>query len=131
MMQLFNEKDVDPDLPKHWAVTPTDIAFMLALQQIGSADYNTVKALAAGKVETFAGFSFFWTNRLLKDAATGTGWRTIAFTTQGIILAYIGDLSTEIDKRPDKKNEKQIYSKMDLGAVRMEGAMIHECITKV
>jgi len=131
MMSLFNEKDVDPDLEKFWAVTPTDIQYMLALTQVGSADYNTVKALAQGKMESFAGFNFFWTNRLTKDAASSTCWRTFAWARPALILAYIGDLTTEIDKRPDKKNEKQIYSKMDLGAVRMEGAMIHECLTVV
>lgn len=131
MLQLFNEGDVDEDLTKYWAVSPTDIATMLDLTEVGSADYNTVKALAAGKVESFCGFNFFWTNRLLKDAATGTGWRTFAFTEDAIVLAYIADLTTELSKRADLCNETQIYSQMDLGAVRMEGVKIHECITKV
>lgn len=131
MMQVFMDADVDPDLPKHWAVSPSCIKTMLNLTEIGSADYNTVKALAAGKVDTFAGFDFFWTNRLLKDAAGSTCWRTIAWATPGIILASIGDISTEISKRADKKNETQIYSQMDLGAVRMEGAMVHECLNLI
>jgi len=131
MSQLFNEQDVDPDLAKHWAVTPTDIAYMLDITEIGSADYNTLKVLTTGKVETFMGFDFFWTNRLPKDAATSTGWRTFAFTTDAIILAYIRDLESKISERADKCNSMQIYSAMDLGAVRMEGAKIHECITKV
>ena len=131
MMEIFNNADVDPDIMKYWAVTPKDIGDMLALEKVGSSDYNTVKALQAGKLEYYAGFNFFWTNLLTKDAATSTGYRTIAWAKDGIILATIGDMSTSIDKRADKKNEKQIYSRMDLGAVRMEGAKVHECITKV
>ncbi len=131
MMEIFNNADVDPDIMKFWAITPKDVGDLLALEKIGSADYNTVKALQAGKVEYYAGFNFFWTNLLTKDAATETAFRTIAWAKDGIILAKIGDLSTSIDKRADKKNEKQIYSSMDLGAVRMEGAKVHECLTKV
>jgi hypothetical protein len=31
---------------------------------------------------------------------------------------------------PGKKFETIIYSKIDLGCVRMEGVMVHECLTK-
>ena len=44
MMQIFNEEDVDPDIPKYWVVSPIEIADMLDITEIGSADYNTVKA---------------------------------------------------------------------------------------
>ena len=130
MADLFNEADVDESLTKYWAVGPTDITYMLDITEVGSADYNTVKALQAGKMDSFMGFNFFWTNRLLKDS-TGVANRTFAFTEDAIILAYIADLSTEITMRADKCNEKQIYSKMDLGAVRMEGVKVHECLTKI
>jgi len=131
MLQIFMDADVDPDIPKNWAVTPKDVKYMLDLEEIGSADYNTIKALAAGKVESFAGFNFFWSNLITKDAATSTGYRTIAWAQDGIILAHIGGLTTEITQRADLCNENQIYSKMDLGSVRMEGAKVHECLTVV
>ena len=131
MMKIFNDADVDPDIPKYWAMTPKDIWALLQLTEVKSIEYNAVKGAYEGKVENYGGFQIFWTNLLTKDAATSTGYRTISWAQDGIILAYIGDLTTEIDKRTDKCNEKQIYSKMDLGAVRMEGAKVHECITKV
>ncbi len=134
MLQIFNEADVDENETKFWAVSPADVSYMLNLTQVGSSDYNTVKALAAGKVESYMGFNFFWSNRLKtvtdSGAVTNPCTQTIAFVPKGIVLAYIADLSTAIDKRPDKQNEMQIYSKMDLGAVRMEGSMVHECLTK-
>lgn len=130
MLEIFNNADVNPDIEKFWAIKPKDVGDLLALTQIGSSDYNTVKALQAGKLEYFAGFNFFWTNLITKDV-TETAYRTLAWAKDGIILAKIGDLTTEIDKRADKKNEKQIYSRMDLGAVRMEGAKVHECLTKI
>jgi len=128
MGQRFNEDDVDPDVQKHWAVRPDAIADMLDLEEIGSSDYNTVKAIQQGKVDTYAGFSWFWSNRLPADAAGDTCWRTIAFTQGACILAYIGDLTSEFSKRADLRNETQLYSRMDLGAVRMEGVQVHECL---
>jgi len=130
MTEIFNEQDVDPSIPKHWAVSPKDIADMLAIEQIGSADYNTVKAIQQGGVDTYAGFGFFWTNRLLQDS-TGVAYRTLAWAQDGVILATIGDINTAITPRPDKRNYTQVYSNMDLGAVRMEGAKVHECLTKI
>lgn len=128
MSQLFNEDDVDPDIPKHWAISPKCLKEMLDIEELTSADYATVKALQNGKIESFMGFDFFWTNRLTKDAAESTSFRTIAWAEDGIIMAYIGDLTTSIDKRVDRRNDTQIYSRMDLGAVRMEGAKVRECL---
>ncbi|KKK83961.1 hypothetical protein LCGC14_2788130, partial [marine sediment metagenome] len=83
MMKIFNEEDVDPDIRKYWAVTPKDIEDLLNLTEVGSIDFNTVKALQQGKMETFAGFDFFWINRLTTDAVTGTANRTIAWAQDG------------------------------------------------
>lgn len=131
MMEIFNEADVDENITKYWAVSPNDIKHILNMTEVGSADYNTVKAIAAGKVDTFMGFNFFWTNLLAKDAVDATSTRTLAWAEDGIILGYIGDLTTEITIRTDLCNEPQIYSKMDLGAVRMEGAKVHECLNLI
>ncbi len=131
MMRLFNDEDVDPDIPKLWAVTPKAIEDMLNLTEIGSFDYNTVKALQQGKVDTFAGFDFFWTNRLTTDAVTGTAYRSIAWAQDGLILASIGDISTRIEEAERLDYAWVLFSKMDLGAVRMEGAKVHECLNQV
>jgi hypothetical protein len=58
-------------------------------------------------------------------------WQTIAWAEDGIILATIGDISTRIDERKDLDYMWQIFSKMDLGAVRMDGDKVHEalCLT--
>ncbi len=131
MMRLFNEEDVDPDIRKYWAVTPKDIEDMLDLTEIGSIDFNTVKALQQGKMETFAGFDFFWTNRLTSDAVTSTANRTIAWAQDGLILASIADISTRIEEAERLDFAWVLFSKMDLGAVRMEGEKVHECLNQI
>ena len=128
MMNLFNEEDVDPDIAKNWAVSPREIQIMLDITEIGSADFNTVKALAAGRVETFSGFNFFWTNRLPKDAASETTTRTIAWAQDGIILGTAENITSKISERDDKNYSIQVYAEQSLGAIRLEGAKVHEAL---
>ena len=132
MMRLFNEEDVDPDIPKHWAITPKAIEDMLNIEELTSADYNTLKALQQGNFEeTFAGFNFFWCNRLTTDAVTETAYRSFAWAQDGLILASIGDISTRIEEAERLDFAWVLFSKMDLGAVRMEGVKIHECLNQI
>lgn len=132
MMRLFNEEDVDPDIPKHWAITPKDVEDMLNIQKLTSSDYNTLRALQKGSFdETFAGFNFFWCNRLTVDTTDGTTNRTIAWAQDGLILASIGDISTRIEEAERLDFAWVLFSKMDLGAVRMEGVKVHECLNKI
>ena len=131
MMELFNNADVDESIPKYWVITPNDIKHMLNLTEYLSKDYNDVKNIGEASMSKYQGFNFFWSNLLDRDTVDGTSTRTVAWAEDGVILGYIGDLSTEITTRTDLCNEPQIYSKMDLGAVRMEGAKVHECLNLV
>lgn len=131
MMRLFNQADVDPDLPKYWAVTPKEIEDMLNIQQLTSADYVTVKNVQQGSVGSVAGFNFFWSNLLPADAATGTGARTFAWAQDGILLGTAQEINSRIDERTDLSYTIQVYSKMSMGAVRMEGCKVHECLCKI
>jgi hypothetical protein len=131
MMTLFNEAEVDPSIMKYWAVSPNDIKHMLNLTEVASSDYNTVKALQEGKLETYMGFKFFWWNFLNRDAVDGTSNRTVAWAQDGMILAKIGAFNTQVSILPEHKYSTGVYSEFDLGAVRMEGAKVHECLNLV
>lgn len=131
MMQIYNQEDVDPDIEKYWCVHPRTIRGMLDLDEVGSADYNTVRTLAEGKVDSYGGFKFLWSNRLTKDAATGTGYRSISWARDGMILGLAKEVSSRIDTRSDLRYTTQVYSWMSMCAVRMEGAKVHECLNKV
>ena len=131
MLRLFHDADVDEEVLLYWAVSPKSVEDMLQVTQIGSADYNTVKALAEGKVERFSGFQFFWTTRLTKDAATETAYRSIAWAQDGIIWGSSYGVESRIDERSDKSYTTQVYSRMNGGAVRMDGDKVHECLNKV
>lgn len=131
MMTIFNEAEVDPSIKKYWAVSPNDIKHMMNLTEIISEDYRRLSEIDAGGVKTVLGFNFFWWNFLYMDTDDATCRRTVAWAQDGLILALIGDLSTDISILPTKKYDTGIYSTMDLGAVRMEGEKVHECMNEV
>lgn len=135
--EKFDSADIDPDLPRYMAIGPKQIRSLLSTTQVTNSDYNTVKALAEGKIDTFCGFKFIMSNRLLKQAygsyAAATGLYNEAGTATGasnrLCLAWVGDamirgmgqdVTTEIAKRADKSFSNQLYIKMSLGFMRME-----------
>lgn len=131
MLQIFNDLDVDEDIVKYWAVRPKTISDMLGLEQIGSSDYNTIKAIQAGKMNQYCGFTWFWSNRITKNTTDETCYRSLAWAQDGVIFATWADVMSRVSERADLSYTIQVYSKMVNGAVRMDGAKVHECLNKV
>lgn len=131
MLRLFFDEDVDEQIPLYWAISPKDVQAMLQIQQVTSSDYVAMRPLESGSIVKYCGFSFFRSTRLTKDAATSTGWRTFAWAQDGIIWASAKGVTSHIDELPTRRYTTQVYSVMNGGAVRMEGAKVHECINKV
>lgn len=131
MMEIFNIADVDPDITKHWMVSPKTVRDMVTLTQVGSADYNTVKTLVYGRADFFAGFNFFWSNRITVDAASSAAYRSMAWAEDGIILGQAEGIISRITERADKNYSMQVYSEMSIGAVRLDGDKVHECLNDV
>jgi hypothetical protein len=90
---------------------------------VTSSDFNTVKALAQGEINTFVGFNFIVSNRLTDD---GTSRQVIAFASDGIKLAMGKEPSAKIDERADKSYATQVYYCQTIGATRMEEEKVVE-----
>lgn len=131
MLQLFMDEDVDEVIPLYWAISPKDVRSLLQIANLTSIDYVNLKAIETGRIEKALGFNLFWSTRLTKDAATSTAWRTIAWAQDGLIYASGQGINTRIDERADLRYSTQVYSVMNGGAVRMDGAKVHECLNKV
>lgn len=85
--------------------------------EIKNVDYNSVKALAQGAIDTFLGFKFIRSERLAKSSTTRYA---IAFTKGSIRLGIGKDAITSVDRLPTKNMAVQVFSRMSLGAVRVE-----------
>src|SRR5215472_9256766 len=136
---IFDQADVDPDEERYAVVSPIQISAMLSHVQVSSADYNTVKALAEGAVDSYLGFKFIMSNRLPVFGSTtfgvnypanaGIGVNTgdrlcLFYARSGIGLAIQEEVKTEMAKRADLSFATQVYMEMVMGATRIEEAKV-------
>jgi hypothetical protein len=143
----FDANDVDESIPRHFAITSSQLQSLLGETEVTSSDYAAVKALVMGEVNTFMGFQFIRTERLprsatdvtytvtsgLTGAGTGTitaakSRRCIAWAKDGLMLSVGSDVVSKIGERADKSYSMQVYCRMSIGAVRMEEAKVCEVI---
>jgi len=113
-------KDVDPSLKRYVVCGATQISDLLNTTEVKNSDYNTVKALAMGQVNSFLGFEFIMSNRLDFDATYTDDRLVFAFTEDAVKLAVGKDITARIDERADKSYSTQVYYCMSIGATRME-----------
>jgi hypothetical protein len=118
--------DVDPSLPRFIVCGPTQISDLLNTTEVKSSDFNTVKALAQGQLDSFLGFKFIVSNRLKFDATNTDDRLAYAFTADAIKLAVGQDVVARIDERADKSYSTQVYYSMSIGATRMEEEKVVE-----
>jgi hypothetical protein len=124
--EILDSGDVDPSIPRYIAVSPKQISDLLNSTTVTSSDFNTVKALAMGEINSFVGFNFIVTNRLGVD---GSGNRRVfAWAMDGIKAAIGKEPTARIDERADKSYATQIYYSMTLGATRMEEKKVVEVL---
>ena len=115
--KILDLADVDPSINRYIAVGPNQIEALLNNTTVTSSDFNTVKALVQGEIDTFMGFRFIVSNRLSK---TGDIRSCFAWAEDGLALAVGKDIMARIDERSDKGYATQVYYCMSIGATRME-----------
>jgi len=118
--KILDNNDVDSSLKRYVVCGPQQISDLLGTTQVTSSDYNTVKALAEGSINSYLGFEFIMSTRLNKDATYTTDRLVFAYTEDAIKLGIGKDISAKISERADKSYSTQVYYAMSLGAVRME-----------
>ena len=122
----LDNNDIDPSRKRYLACGPQQIADLLAVTEVTSSDFNTVKALAQGEINSYLGFEFIMSNRLPFDATNTDDRLVFAYTEDAIKLAIGKDVKANISERADKSYSTQVYYCMSLGAVRMEEKAIFQ-----
>lgn len=122
---LSNEVDVDMD-PLFIAVTAQQLDDLLGTTEVTSSDYNTVKALVQGAVDTFMGFKFIHTELLGVDGSSNR--RVIAWAKSGLHVGIWNDINSRITERADKSYSNQVYVKGTFGATRTEEGKVVEIL---
>lgn len=115
--EILDASDVDLDLARYCALTAAEVTDLLNSTEVKSADYNTVKALAEGKLNTFCGFEFIRTQRLV----TSGGVTYCYAYTEAALGAGMGDeLFVDIGPRRDKRMATQVYVSGSMACTRIE-----------
>ena len=115
--EILDSYENDPDEPRFFILNAKQVTNLLNTTEIKSVDYNTVKALAAGQIDTFLGFKFIRTERLKKVSTTRS---CLAWSQSSILLGIGTDIITRVSERADKNYATQVYVGMLIGATRMD-----------
>lgn len=121
--ELLDGGETDPEEPRYIALSAKQVSDLLNTTEVKSSDYNTVKALAQGQIDTFMGFKFIRTERL---SASGTTRKCIAWVKSGLLLAMGADMKGNIAPRPDKAFATYVYASVSADSTRMEEAKVIE-----
>lgn len=119
--KILDTGNVDPSIPRYIIVGPQQVVDLLGDTNVTSSDFNTIKALVNGELNTFMGFNFIMSNRL---SIASSKRKVLVYTQDAILMAVGQDIMTKIDERADKGYSTQVYVCQTIGATRMEEAKV-------
>ena len=118
--RILDLEDVEIE-DRFFVVHPYALDQLLNVEQATSADYNSVKALIRGEIDTWMGFKWITSNRL---PSSGTTTSCFAFQRYGVCAALGSQPIVRTDERTDLSYSWQVYYELNIGAVRLEEARV-------
>ena len=121
--QALDESDVEME-DRFLIVDVESLNTAIQIEQFSSADYNTLKALVRGELDTFLGFKWIMSTRLSEQ----TNLIALAYQKYALCLAMASSPLVRTDERSDLSYSWQIYYELNCGAVRLEESRIRKLI---
>ncbi|MCB0218708.1 MAG: hypothetical protein KDH09_03360 [Chrysiogenetes bacterium] len=119
---LLEGKDVDESMPWFCVAHPNAKHALLRSAEVTSADYNSVRALVDGQVNSFLGLDYRWSTRI---ANNDTNDRYVyVYRKDAVVFGMDGDIRVEIDELPEKGHAIQLAVYIDMAATRAEETKI-------
>lgn len=115
--ELLDGYENDPEEERYIILPARQVTSLLSTTKVTNTDYNTVHALAEGKIDTFCGFKFI---RSQRTTLSGTDDQVIFCVKSGNKLALGHEPQARISERSDKNYATQVFYSMTIGATRME-----------
>ncbi len=143
--RILDGNDVDDSIRRYIAHNALQMESLLGQTETTSADFNTVRALSDGRLNSFLGFEFVRTEQTNNQAGTlafnqttgavGAGAgdadlydKVIAWAEDGQILGVGMDINARVAERADKSFSVQVYASQSIGSVRMEEEKVVEIL---
>lgn len=113
----MDAQDVEME-DRYFVITPAALDNLLNTTAATSSDYNSVKALIRGEINTWMGFNWIMSTRIA--AVSSSTLVGIAYQKYGIACAMASEPMVRTDERPDVSYSWQVYYELNIGAVRLE-----------
>lgn len=120
--KMLNAQGV-PHYDRTFVCSATGLEQLLGTTVVTNSDYNSVKALVAGEIDTWMGFKFV----VLPDGIINVESNIAdyyAFQKTGLCFGMLEELFLRVEERADKSYSKQIYYEINAGAGRLEEAKV-------
>ncbi len=121
VVKIMDEDEV-PVSDRFIAVTAQEKQDLLRTTEVTNADYNTVRALASGQIDTFLGLKFIHTERLPINAGTDVT-SVFAWHKSGIKFSMHG-LKAYMDVLPTRRHALQLRTTAMFGSVRVQNEYV-------
>jgi hypothetical protein len=122
--KLMDDASV-PQNDRHIVCNTDQKWYLLGSTKATSADYNGIRALVHGEMNTYLGFTFHWlpSNRFTVSSveASSDCLECCAYHKSAMLLGMAKDIVTSVDTIPTKKNSVLAQAEMFVGAVRLQG----------
>jgi len=120
--KILDAKGV-PGYDRYFVASATAKEQLLGTQAPTSSDYNTVKALVNGDLNSWMGFRFIWLpDGIINKASNIADY--YAYQKTGVIFGDLDGMFLREEERPDLSYSKQIYYEITAGAGRLEEAKV-------
>ncbi len=116
--KVLRENENDPEDGFFLAMSQDQVEDMVTDTTAGSRDYNNIRLLMKGQIDTFLGFTIVPTERLAVNGSSHR--RCIAWAKNSLALAVGEEINGRISERSDKNYSTQVFMSMDIGATRMD-----------
>lgn len=116
--KMLNAKGV-PTWDRCFVASAVGLEQLLGTTQTTDANYNSIRALVQGEIDTFMGFKFvFLPDGIITKSGNIANY--FAFQKTGVCYGDLDGLFMRVEERPDKSYSKQIYYELSCGAGRLE-----------
>jgi len=115
--KLLDEAE-NPKGDRYAVISAEQMEDLLGETEVTSSDYNTVKALVQGDLDTFVGFKFVHSEQLAIDGSSNR--RNPMYCKKSMKLACWIEKRGTVDRLPTKNNSTQVFYEMRCGATRMD-----------
>lgn len=125
--RILDSNEVDPDEERTCVFNASAKAALLNTTKVTSSDYQSVKMLSTGQVDTFLGLTFVRSQRLLGSLSSESSPKKIlVFARSGLGLAMASDIKTRVAERSDLSFTNYAYAELTAGATRVEEEKVVE-----